>query len=434
MFRSLALTGTVLVLLPWMARFPQAGMLVWVWLSVMNPHQLVWGFAAGFGFSFWVGLVTLAAWLLSREPKLPTPGAVSALMILFTLWLVVAQLAALQPDFSFPYFDRSLRMLVLALLALALLTTKARLHALVWVYVLCIAFFSVKGGAFTLLTGGQYRVYGPDNSMIDDNNHLGLVMVSVVPLIHYLWQHSGQRWVRLGLMGTLVLTVLCVLGTYSRGAFIAGGVMLVMFWWRSRAKLQTAALALAAAVPAWFFMPQRYYERIASIGQAGEDTSFMDRVGMWELCWNIALGRPLTGAGPRGHYVQWIADHFMADPPVARAAHSVYFELLGSMGFPGLLLFLALCWASWRACAVVMRQCRDRPGLRWARDLAAMNQAGMAGFLVGGAALSMEFWPGVWLQFALAGALRAVVARHLAGQAAVARPAWRPRRVMATGA
>ena len=39
-----------------------------------------------------------------------------------------------------------------------------------------------KGGAFTLLTAGQFRVYGPPGSIIGDNNQIALALLMVLPL------------------------------------------------------------------------------------------------------------------------------------------------------------------------------------------------------------------------------------------------------------
>src|SRR3546814_4159224 len=66
---------------------PHVGILAWCWISYMNPHRLSWGFAYEFPVAMMIGLSTLAAWVLSKEPKKLPINAVSALMLAFVVWM-----------------------------------------------------------------------------------------------------------------------------------------------------------------------------------------------------------------------------------------------------------------------------------------------------------------------------------------------------------
>src|SRR3546814_1548829 len=48
---------------------PHVGILAWCWISYMNPHRLTWGVAFDFPVGMVIALATLAAWVLSQEPK-----------------------------------------------------------------------------------------------------------------------------------------------------------------------------------------------------------------------------------------------------------------------------------------------------------------------------------------------------------------------------
>jgi putative inorganic carbon (hco3(-)) transporter len=52
---------------------PFFGILMWYWISLMNPQKLVWnGAAAGVPYSHIVAVLTLLGWLLSKvESKWP---------------------------------------------------------------------------------------------------------------------------------------------------------------------------------------------------------------------------------------------------------------------------------------------------------------------------------------------------------------------------
>ena len=67
--RSLLVALLIFGSLPLIVVKPHVGVLVWSWIGYMNPHRLTWGFAYDFPFAMVVALVTIAAWLFSREPK-----------------------------------------------------------------------------------------------------------------------------------------------------------------------------------------------------------------------------------------------------------------------------------------------------------------------------------------------------------------------------
>ncbi len=64
-----------------------------------------------------------------------------------------------------------------------------------------IGFYAVKGGIFTIATLGQYRVWGPEDSFIYDNNAFALATVMSIPLWAYLYtQYKLGPWIRVGIM------------------------------------------------------------------------------------------------------------------------------------------------------------------------------------------------------------------------------------------
>ncbi len=101
--------------------------------------------------------------------------------------------------------------------AMCLLQERQRLQLMVWVIAVSLGFYGARGGIFTILTGGNYRVWGPPDTFIADNNQLALAMIMTLPLMWYLYLTTVQRWLRLGVLGVAGLTMISVLGTHSRG-------------------------------------------------------------------------------------------------------------------------------------------------------------------------------------------------------------------------
>src|ERR671910_541197 len=197
LMRSLLVALLVFGSLPLIVIKPHVGVLVWSWIGYMNPHRLTWGFAYDFPFAMVIGVVTIAAWLFSREPKTLPWHPLVLLLAIFAAWVSFTTLFAAYPDQAQWKWDRTIKILLLnGLVTLGLITTRQRLDALIWVIVLSLGFFAVKGAAFTLLTGGNYRLAGPRGSFFANNNPFALAFLMPLPLARYLQLTAYRRWLR----------------------------------------------------------------------------------------------------------------------------------------------------------------------------------------------------------------------------------------------
>jgi probable O-glycosylation ligase (exosortase A-associated) len=280
---------------------------------------------------------------------------------------------------------------IMVFVALYVLHSKAHVQALLWVLAGSVAFYGIKGGWFTLMTGGNFRVWGPPGSFIEENNALALALVMTIPLLRYLQLQSRKRWVRWGLVAAMLLCGVSVLGSHSRGAFLAASAMLFFLWLKGHNKTVTG-LVLVLLVPVVIgFMPDKWEERMRTIGHYEEDASAMGRINSWKMIMNLTLDRPVTGGGFEP-YTEEVFARYAPDPTQVRSSHSIYFQALGEHGYVGLALFLMLWFLVWRDAAWVRRQARAREDLRWASDLAQMMQVSLVGYAVGGMFLNLAYY------------------------------------------
>jgi probable O-glycosylation ligase (exosortase A-associated) len=412
---------------PMILRAPILGVLTWIWIGLMNPQREVYGFLAGAGLNFIIAAITIFAWVISKERKTAPANLTMAVFAALVVWMCISTYFALVPERARDLFSRDMKIAALLVTVACIANTRMRLQAVVWAIVVSLGYFGVKGGLFVIASGGSYRVMGPPDSMIADNNHLGLAMVMLLPLINYLRVSSQMRLVRYGLMVLMVLTFISILGTYSRGALLALAAMGAVLTLRSRAGLLFGAAGAGFAVAAPHIMPAAWLERMSSINDADKDASFMGRVEAWRTSFNVAMHR-VTGGGFASIESTWVTQTYPTPGGLTsgRAAHSIYFQVLGDLGFIGLALFLALIGSALLNTVMVLRATRGRPELRWANQLARMLQVGIIAFMVGGAALSMAFYDGFLLVLIMTAALHHVVTRgSTEAQAAAAAPKWK---------
>jgi probable O-glycosylation ligase (exosortase A-associated) len=317
---------------------------------------------------------------------------------------------------AFDRWNLVMKTLVMCVLTLALLTNKVRIHAFIWVMVLSLGYYGVKGGAFALITGGGYRVYGPEGSYIYDNNHLALALIMAIPLMHFLQLQSKHRGIRLGLICMQVLSLIAAIGSYSRGGFLAMLVMGALIWWRSPKKLSLAVLIVAMTGAVLAAAPADWFERMHTITEYQEDGSAMGRITIWKAGLAIVASHPIFGGGFRATYFQSIVDQY-APGTEARAVHNSHLELLIENGVVGFFFHLLLISGTWFYGARVLRMTKARPDMIWARNLAAMLQTSLAGYVTGGTFLTLGYYDG-WYNIAIAmSALHALVIRQTSQEA-----------------
>jgi putative inorganic carbon (HCO3(-)) transporter len=408
--RDLVLTLFVLGSVPMMVYRPFIGLLFWMWIGFMNPHRLTWGFAYSFPFVQISAIATILGWFVSKEPKRIPINVATVLWLTFTVWVTLTTVFALNPDEAWFEWQRFIKIQIMVYVMLALLINRERINQSVIVIAASICFYGVKGGLFTLATGGQHMVLGPRNSFIGGNTEIAFAIVVTLPLLWYLRGIAERRWIRMALAGVFGLCLLSVIGSYSRGAILATTAMLGFLWMRSRGKIVTGIVGMIALVVGLELMPDKWFDRMSTIG--GElDRSEQGRINAWWFAYHLAADRPLMGGG-FGAFNPDLFLRYAPDPEFFRDAHSIFFEILGEQGYVGLLLYLcmglAIIIAGWK----IERRTRGLPELQWASQLARMCQVSLVGYVVGGLFLGLAYFDLPYAVAALILATGEVVRRH----------------------
>lgn len=367
---------------------PWIGVLVWTWISVMNPHSYTWA-AQNMPVAAMVAGATLIGMVITRDRIQFFVTRESVVLVLFVAWMTISLLFALDRDGSYEMWTKVMKIDFMILVTLTLLYTKRHIMAFVIVIVFSLAFYGVKGGVFTIVTGGAYMVLGP-GGFISGNNEMALALVTIIPLMRFLQLQLKNRWYRHAMTLAMILTATSALGSHSRGAFLALIAMGAFLWLRSGTKIVMGLMICVLAVSLLMFMPEEWTLRMHTIQNYEQDASAMGRINAWWMTFNLAKAR-LTGGG-FNIYEPEVFAQYAPDPNLFLAAHSIYFQVLGEHGFPGLALYLLLAWFVWRKAGALTRMRDAPPEVTWCRDLGAMTQASLVGFAVGGAFLSLAYF------------------------------------------
>ena len=430
--RDLMFAMMMLLAIPLAIARPINAYLLWGWTAVVVPTSYFYGFMASARLNFLFAILTLLLILVGRVPW--SSYQANRVTWLYLAFLGHATLCWLLGYAGNPhntvYYEFFVKGLLFCLVMPFFIRERVHFHVAIIVIVLGFGLHGVLNGMKTVASAGGHNVVGPGGTMIADRNHLSVGLALSLPLLYYLFQQTRSRLVSFGFLGAFVLVALAIAGSGSRGGFIA--LAIVSFWLVLTTRHRWSALGLFGLLGLLFFnfAPEAWFDRLSTIQEADLDASFMGRVIAWKVSSAIALANPVFGGGFHAVQYQPIWDQFKADPgllgflnlPIpefsAKAAHSIYFEVLGDLGFVGLFIFLAIL-----VHAVVSRFSIKRHvqglgrGWAWARDLADMLMLAILAYMAGGAGVSLAYFEVIYMVIMLMELLRLHVARAAVAQA-----------------
>ncbi len=202
--------------------------------------------------------------------------------------------------------------------------------------------FAAPAGRINALFGERSLVYG--------------TLVSVFSPL--LWEYAARHWSRWQVAAVVIGTVIAVLASGARIAWINIVVILLAYGvvlWRRRGRFPLALFAAVLAgtvftVAALWAGSERFASRVESaVGAFTGSTPIMEdsighRLWIWRGAVNMIAANPLNGVGARGFRYAFPAyaaegdPFFNADPPInPYHSHQLWLETLSETGVVGAL-------------------------------------------------------------------------------------------------
>jgi putative inorganic carbon (hco3(-)) transporter len=406
----------IVSLLPVAAYRPWAGIAIWYWFGLMNPHRYTWGIAYNLPFANWIAVATLLGVFFAKDPKdrKPIPwNGVLVLVIVLVVHYTITTIFAWAPTEAWESWWKVLKIVLFTFLATMFIHGKDRIRIIMLVIGLSIGFHALKGLLYLFTTGFGGRVTGPPNSFVSGNTFIGLAFNMTAPILLVMAREESNKWLRRILYFTFISTVISTIFTYSRGAYIGLAAIVPLMFLQSRQKVVAAIILIPALIIGPTVLPERVFHRVDKIEGYEEDSSANQRLQSWTVAWNLAKDYPLTGAGFNFEYApdeaRWLKytseKYAWALQRGTSAAHSIYFQTLGQHGFVGLTLFLLLLLGTEFSLQKTKRLTKGRKDSQWLASYAIGLQIGLVGYMVSGAFLNSANFDLAFLYYALSAIL-----------------------------
>ena len=298
---------------------------------------------------FVLGLIlTIAcAVIVSRNPIdiSAAKKVVSGIALLFFAMLIQLPFAA-DPEMANNIFvDRVIKFAMLTFFMATLIQTPKSLGLFLAAFLFA-CFYVTQESARGAITGGLVwenqgvmRLHGAVPIYRHPNSLAGIAM-GTIPFCIFLWPAIERRWLKLLLIPPLITSLICVLYSGSRTAYVAFFAFMVYWFWQSQNKRKWVMWTVLIAVVAMPFIPDQYIGRFKSIGgEEAEGHSKEKRIEILEDAWQVLKTHPL-GVG-------------VASFPAVRRemfgrkqdTHNLYLEVATNLGVQGFAVFAFLIGA-----------------------------------------------------------------------------------------
>ena len=359
---DLALFAFVLGLLALGVKRPFLWVLAYIYIDILAPQKIGWSLTAALPLSLIAFCAAFAGWLLADSKRGSRFTYRQFLMVLLLIYSGWTTLNADFPEAALEKWDWVWKALVFAIFLPLTLTTRLRIEAAALVMLLTAGAIIISGGIKTALGGGGYgglHLFVNDNSGVYESSTLATIAVAIIPLVLWFTRHGTifpPDWrVKTFAYALIFACLLIPIGTEARTGLLCIAALAVLLLRDARRRFLYVAGGAVLALAALPFLPQSYYERMATIGAYEGDESASTRVAVWNWTLDYVRQNPMGGG-----FDAYRGNSFTYDIPVvtgegnnrsirseavtdeARAYHSAFFEVLGEQGWPGFLIWIAL--------------------------------------------------------------------------------------------
>lgn len=333
---------------------------------LLKPNRAIWGWLA-----FLVLAGTSALWAIAPEE---TISSLLTIIGLFLIYLLVGTYPFTEKDYS-----KLTRLIIVGGAAAAIFLLAVFLQGTTLSN-------SVRAG----LILGEGRAADPNQ----------LAASLILPLLlSFGWAIESRAGQKVLAIITVVVIVLAIILTGSRGGVLGAVIALLLLFWRirhyfRRSGLITSTLSIAfvvSCVLSFTSIPYQLLERFSPsviLASRGVHRFFIWRVGL-----EAFLHRPLIGYGYTNF--PYAYDLFQQTVPGSYiphvVAHSIYVQSFVELGLIGGLLLLFIAWQHWRLARNVARQ----------NIHGVLLEAAFVGILAVGATLGCLYYKYFWLALSL---------------------------------
>jgi len=326
------------------------------------------------------------------------------LFILMALIIFLSGALSFYPEASWDYRNVMLGWLIVYFLTTSIVNTEKRLFLFILAYCLFNLKMSQHGAISWMSRGFSFTSFGLIGSpgWFRNSGEYAIQMLIFGSLVIAFAVGLRSYW---GKYKKIILYIIAatgymtVMGASSRGAQIAMAVM--AFWLALKHKNGLKGVIILSAISylVYLIIPDEQIQRFTEIG---DDASSLQRLAYWEAGIELIKQHPVLGIG----YSNWMLHVSELYPgglgpyEVVQVPHSIYVESGSELGLLGLFCFLIMVFYAFKTNYNTRKNTRYMEN-RFIYTITYGLDAGLIGYLIAGAFVTVFYYPFFWIQIAM---------------------------------
>jgi len=350
---------------------------------------------------------------VASSKKIPIPkNILNSAQFYFLGVMAFSTLTAFVQLTAFETLKTHVQTVLLYFFIVILLNSEERFKRFIWIFIGILAAVSVSG-LIKYFSGGII-----DNLWV--GGHLGgaddlaLALSVGLPLAYY-FSLLEVKLKKTLLIGIVVLFAITIILINARGGFLSLGGVIFFIYLTSKSKMKATIVAVFGIITILLFAPANFFQEFQSISDIHEGTA-QNRLDLWLIGLKIFLSHPILGVGPM-NYPSIYGRFYLSNQYYKQnwmGAHSDYITILSELGSIGFIVFIFIIFHIFKENLYIKRKMKEmklEKSFPYMFSNALMISLG--GYLIGGAFLTVIYYPHFFVIAALTVSLRNIAEKDI---------------------
>ena len=319
------------------------------WIILEPEWNWRWSVPQDFRFQQYLAASVLLGWLLNgcRIQRLsPVARNACIALVLFLCLAFISNQQSIAPELSNFYMGNMWKIVLMAILAVFLLDTPAKIWTALTVIAIAQGYSAFRINEQYFQDGFSLFAYRPWGTKGDNNLYSNLTVPLAACSLAITFNAKDKR-LKYVMLFIAIVQIHQIMLLQSRGAMIAGILTAtISAWMMPRTKWNLRMVGLLAFFSFALAGPSVVKEFSSAFAKEGDrDSSAESRLILWRAGWEITQDYPLLGVGPYAgqklvpQYAEGISSQ-------NKGLHNLFFEISTGCGVPATICYMYFLLAS----------------------------------------------------------------------------------------
>jgi probable O-glycosylation ligase (exosortase A-associated) len=353
-----------------------------------------------------IELLTLIAWLfylIKNHVKIKWDNF-NNLYLGFIVIMAVTIITAHNNRFAYYATQAIFVNFTIFLISINTVDSKIRLTKLIWLLLLIHLYYALKGiYNFTILgvvSAGQHTTGNTGGGFIGDENDFALALNVMIPFAYFYFMSFSSAIKKYFSLFLVLLFVLGVVASNSRGGWVGLMVILLFCIIRSKRKMLSLGIIGVILLAGAMFAPPDYWQQMSTISDTKESTA-QTRIHYWKAAVRMYEDNPLFGVGAGNgpfRMPEYVQGFRSSATQWGRTFHGTLPQVLAELGTFGIGLYLFMIFYALKTLFRVRKQAIIAEDESIVTITNAITGS-IIGYMACATFLSTAYYPQLWTLF-----------------------------------